>query len=127
MYTHLIYYTGYLHNRVYINTIKYVEGFCVGGGGIALEIFWVQRGGDRSQIILFSLKQNFRDPGSPVLLASKTWLRLSILTRKAKKFALLSDKTHYVRLCRRWGSNPRPQAYESCALPTELPRQYKTL
>ena len=27
------------------------------------------------------------------------------------------------RLCRRWGSNPRPQAYESCALPTELPRQ----
>src|ERR1035437_4985669 len=25
-------------------------------------------------------------------------------------------------MCRRWGSNPRPQAYESCALPTELPR-----
>lgn len=24
--------------------------------------------------------------------------------------------------CRGWGSNPRPQAYESCALPTELPR-----
>ena len=28
------------------------------------------------------------------------------------------------RLCRRWGSNPRPQAYESCALPTELPRRF---
>ena len=26
-------------------------------------------------------------------------------------------------LCRGWGSNPRPQAYESCALPAELPRQ----
>ena len=26
-------------------------------------------------------------------------------------------------MCRGWGLNPRPQAYESCALPTELPRQ----
>ena len=23
--------------------------------------------------------------------------------------------------CQRWESNPRPQVYESCALPTELP------
>ena len=29
-------------------------------------------------------------------------------------------------MCRGWGLNPRPQAYESCALPTELPRHILT-
>ncbi len=41
-------------------------------------------------------------------------------------FKLLINKFNIIHavwnalLCQRWGSNPRPQAYESCALPTEL-------
>ena len=52
------------------------------------------RVGDRSQIILFSSKQNFLDPASAVFCAQKTCLRLSI--PHAKQSSLLCSTTHNI-------------------------------
>ncbi|MEK7200589.1 MAG: hypothetical protein AAB672_00445, partial [Patescibacteria group bacterium] len=45
-----------------------------------------------SQIILFSSKQNFRDPDSPIFVATKIWLRLSAPIRKPSSWLAQSRK-----------------------------------
>ncbi len=56
-----------------------------------------------SQII--SLQRNFRDPGSPVFCAQKTWLRLAQVRKNPKQFG-------FFVLCACQDSNLGPHQYQ---------------
>ena len=109
--------TGHYSNHLYTNK-KSLLGYrislrliCVGGGGIFLYEDSIPIG--FSDALRFQKKLN----------------RASIPTRPNTHWDSPTQKRNRrkaIYMCRGWGSNPRPQAYESCALPTELPRHRET-